>query len=252
VIRPKKKRLFKISAAFLVVCLILIGLILVRETWKFRRLQTLNHSLLEFHASHLSEVILFKEPFDDTSLTSWKEEVRSGHTRYSVQREEGENSFLRAQSDKAASLLVRKFPYDPRRYPYLKWRWRVEEMVPEADMRTLSGSDAPARVYVAFYNGFGVWNVRLVNYVWASSMKSGTAIQSFLSPNSRILVLESGYRKGEEGKWVEEERNVLEDYRSLFGEDPQGVEAIALMTDSDNTRSVAAASYDDIIVSNQP
>jgi hypothetical protein len=123
-------------------------------------------------------------------------------------------------------------------------------MSADADMRTLEGSDAPARVYVAFSFGFGNWATRLINYVWASSMKPGTQVPSVFSPSSRILVLEGGSEKT--GVWVSEERNVFEDYRRLYGEEPGEVVGIALMTDSDNTRSEAIADYDDIAVSRTP
>jgi len=239
-----------ISLAFIAVCLLLIGIVVIREIWKYQKLRQYTKGIPEFQSSGLSSVALFNETFSDSSLTGWKEESRSGNTLYNIMTEEGGNSFLRAESRNAASLLVKKIQYDPRRFPYVKWRWKVEKMTPVADMMTLNGSDAPARVYVAFYHGFGAWNTRLINYVWASSMKNGSTIQSFFSPNSRIVVLQSGTEKA--GQWVEEERNVLEDYRSLFGEEPAQIEALAIMTDADNTHSEALAFYDDITVSNQP
>jgi hypothetical protein len=52
------------------------------------------------------------------------------------------------------------------------------------------------------------------------------------------------------GSWVAEERNVLADYRSLFGEGEKNPSArgILLLTDSDNTMTRAAGDYDDITV----
>ena len=37
------------------------------------------------------------------------------------------------------------------------------------------------------------------------------------------------------GQWLEEERNILEDYREAFGEDPPATAGLAFMNDSDNT-----------------
>jgi len=45
------------------------------------------------------------------------------------------------------------------------------------------------------------------------------------------------------GEWMEERRNVLEDFRKFFGEDPPTVGAVAIMTDTDNTGEQTIAWY---------
>ncbi len=52
------------------------------------------------------------------------------------------------------------------------------------------------------------------------------------------------------GRWVTEERNVLADYRSLFGEGEKNPAAkgIALLTDSDNTNTRAVGDYGEITI----
>lgn len=42
-------------------------------------------------------------------------------------------------------------------------------------------------------------------------------------------------------------RNIVDDYRRAFGEDPPHVGAIAIMTDTDNTGETATAWYGDIV-----
>jgi hypothetical protein len=61
-----------------------------------------------------------------------------------------------------------------------------------------------------------------------------------------MVAVESGNAKA--GTWVTEERNVYEDYRALFGEDPPPIGAVALMTDTDNTGGEAEALYGDIFL----
>jgi hypothetical protein len=51
---------------------------------------------------------------------------------------------------------------------------------------------------------------------------------------------------GLQGQWVSEQRDVLADYRRLFGEEPGEIAAVALMTDTDNTGLSARAWYGDI------
>ena len=60
----------------------------------------------------------------------------------------------------------------------------------------------------------------------------------------RMVVVESGKRRL--GQWLTYRRNVLEDYRRAFGEDPGDIVAVGVLTDSDNTRQSARALYGDI------
>jgi len=61
-----------------------------------------------------------------------------------------------------------------------------------------------------------------------------------------MLAVESGDK--EIGKWISEERNLYEDYKRLFNEEPPHIMGIAIMTDTDNTGESAVAYYDDIIL----
>ena len=60
-----------------------------------------------------------------------------------------------------------------------------------------------------------------------------------------MIVVESGAEKV--NQWVTEERDILEDYRRAFGEDPFLISGVAIMTDTDNTGESAVAYYGDII-----
>jgi hypothetical protein len=62
-----------------------------------------------------------------------------------------------------------------------------------------------------------------------------------------MIAVESGPELA--GQWVTVRRNVVDDYRKAFGEDPPQVGAIAIMTDTDNTGESATAWYGDISAS---
>ena len=51
------------------------------------------------------------------------------------------------------------------------------------------------------------------------------------------VVLRSG--SGELGKWITERRNVVEDFRKIYGEAPDNPTVLSLGIDSDDTRSSA-------------
>ena len=60
---------------------------------------------------------------------------------------------------------------------------------------------------------------------------------------SRVVVLQSGAARV--GEWQQEVINYYQDYKDFFGEEPGEVVGIAVLTDSDATKSVAEAHYDD-------
>jgi hypothetical protein len=61
----------------------------------------------------------------------------------------------------------------------------------------------------------------------------------------KMIVVESGEIKL--NQWLNEERNVYEDYKKAFGEEPSMISGIAIMTDTDNTGESATAYYGDIL-----
>jgi hypothetical protein len=60
-----------------------------------------------------------------------------------------------------------------------------------------------------------------------------------------MIVVESGETKL--NQWVSEERNIFEDYKKAFGQEPPMISGIAIMTDTDNTGESATAYYGDIL-----
>jgi hypothetical protein len=62
-----------------------------------------------------------------------------------------------------------------------------------------------------------------------------------------MLAVEAGPERT--GQWLVEERDILADYRRLFGGEPREIGAIAIMTDTDNTGGEATAWYGDITLS---
>ena len=84
-----------------------------------------------------------------------------------------------------------------------------------------------------------------INYIWESKAPVGTVTPSTYTKQSMMFVLESGEEKL--NAWVSEERNVNEDYKKAFGDEPSMINGVALMTDTDNTRETATAYYGDIV-----
>jgi len=184
-------------------------------------------------------------PFSkENSLKEWEEKILKGKVVYIIEKG-GALSYVRAKSDKTASALYYKIKLDVKKRPVISWKWRVDKF-PGRDLpETIEGKkeeDFAARVYVIFPAAFFT-NSKCMEYIWAESLPVGTFGRSGYSKNIKVLVLESG--KSED--WRLEERDIVEDYVKLYGEEPRlNVGAISFMTDADSTGTYADAVYDEI------
>lgn len=182
-------------------------------------------------------------------------------TNYQLVKDEN-RLVVKATSDKTASGLTHHLRIDLKEAPILVWRWKVADIVSKGDVRTKEGDDYAARIYVTFeYDPekvgwkkkakykigkllFGDIPIAAINYIWANLTPRETFVDNAYTNLVKMIVLEN--REEKVGEWVEENRNVYEDYRKAFGEEPPLVNGIAIMTDTDNTGGAATAFYGDI------
>ena len=183
--------------------------------------------------------------FSSGDLKGWEEKSFAGNTTYELVDNDG-RKVLKAVSDKAASGLFKEVDIDLKQYPILRWSWKVEGVLAKGDAFTKEGDDYPARIYIVF-PAFLFWNTRGINYIWANKLSKGQAVPNAYADKVIMLAVESGPSKT--GQWVSEERNVYEDFKKLFGEEPPALGAVAIMTDTDNTDGHAVAYYGDITLS---
>lgn len=181
--------------------------------------------------------------FSQGDLSGWQTKVFTGETRYALESTDGRLA-LRADSSAAASGLYRKVSVELGKTPILNWSWKIDHVLTDADERTRAGDDYPARVYVVFSGGLAFWRTRAINYVWSNQQPVGSNWPNAFTGNARMIAVESGADRA--GAWVNEHRDVRADYRRLFGGEPGNVDAVAIMTDTDNTGAAATAWYGDI------
>ncbi|RMG01915.1 MAG: DUF3047 domain-containing protein, partial [Nitrospirae bacterium] len=87
--------------------------------------------------------------FEDGLGKKWEEKVFKDKTVYEVINIEG-NNVLRAESNNAASGLIYKYEFSPKDYPFITWRWKVENIIKNGDATKKEGDDYPARLYIVF------------------------------------------------------------------------------------------------------
>ena len=173
----------------------------------------------------------------------WQTKSFKGETRYSIDDKSGQRALF-ADSQGTASGLYREIRVDLNRTPWLNWSWRVDKVLNGVDERSKAGDDYPARVYVVVSGGAAFWKTRSLVYVWSSNQPVGTTWNNVFTANARVMALRSGTKDA--GRWVSEKRDIRADFRQLFGEDIEAIDAVALMTDTDNSGQSATAWYGDI------
>lgn len=183
------------------------------------------------------------------------------YTVYSLMDDNG-TTVIKAQSEAAASGLTHAVHIDPKQYPLLRWRWKVDHVIQMGDVRSKQGDDYAARIYITFayepdkaslirkakYKAarflYGDVPIGAINYIWDNKTPVGTVVDNSYTDFVKMIVVQSGNDKT--GQWMEEERNIYQDYKRAFGEEPPMISGIAIMTDTDNTGESATAYYGDI------
>ncbi|WP_447968210.1 DUF3047 domain-containing protein [Nitrospira sp. M1] len=184
------------------------------------------------------------------------------HTLYELIKDK-DQVVVKATSVESSSGLTRAITIDPKKYPIVTWRWKVENIFKHGDVTRKEGDDYPARIYITFaYDSqrvgffeqakyetakllYGEYPpLGAINYIWESKSPIGTMVPNPYTDRVRMFVTQSGTKKL--GQWVTEERNVYEDYRRAFGEEPPMISGVAIMTDTDNTKEAAIAYFGDI------
>jgi len=168
---------------------------------------------------------------------------------------------LEARSDRASSGLYRRIRIDPKRQPIVEWRWRVLEPISGSDPRQRRTDDSPARLVISFHGDARRLDIEerhtlrlykaltgemlpfaILMYIWSDAAPLGTIAPSAHTPKIQMIVVD----RGSSGEWREFRRNVLEDYRRAFGEDPWDIVSVGVMTDSNNMGGKTSAQYGDI------
>ncbi len=168
----------------------------------------------------------------------WKLRKDAGEGIYSV-REENGIRFLRAISRGLGIQAAKQHEWNLTTHPVLAWAWRPLEFPNGGDERNSRTNDSALAVYVVFPHSS--FSVKSLKYIWSERVPRETHLTSS-GGLTQVRVLQSGAQG--KGSWVEERVNVLEDYRRYFGENetpkPTG---IAVLTDSDDTKSSAQGDY---------
>ncbi len=186
-------------------------------------------------------------------------------TEYKVVHENGAH-VLEARSESAASGLLQEVSIDPTLQSTISWRWKAPQLIAAADNSRGGTDDSPVRIVIAFDGDKKKFDfedramadmVRLfsgrempyatIMYIWENKLPVGTVLENAHSGRAKMIVAESGDARI--GQWLTMTRNVVDDYRQAYGEEPGKIISVGVMTDTNRTGSKVTAYYGDILFS---
>ncbi len=164
---------------------------------------------------------------------------------------------VRLHSKAALTFLEKTVNIDIREYPIVTWKWKVENILKGIDERTKEGDDHPVRIFFVFEPDisrqsfwFRLRNViyldrihghpiggRFTEYLWSSHLRPDDTINDPGKPWQKLMVMQGG--SSNLGKWLSYKRNLYEDYKRLYGEEPRRLIFIGILNDTDQTRQEA-------------
>lgn len=195
------------------------------------------------------------------ALDTWQHYPLPGKqpTEFSLLRVDGRDAVV-AQASSSASMLRHRVRVEPGDLGRIRFSWNVPQLIDRADMALSDSDDSPVRIVMAFEGDrsrFSLKNAMLselshaitgeplpyatLMYVWCNKRPTGTVIVNPRTDRIRQMVVESGPRGL--SHWHAYERNIRADFERAFGEPPGALVGVGIMTDTDNTRSLARAMY---------
>ncbi len=170
---------------------------------------------------------------------------------------------IQADADSAVSLYRRMVRIEPAHLGRVSFSWMVPEIIPGANLSLQDTEDAPVRLVLAFDGDLGQLPTKdrllfdliegvvgepppyaTLMYVWDNHAPAGSVIVAARTGRIRKIVVDSG--ASHTSVWRAHDRDIASDFRLAFGEEPGALTSIALMTDSDNTRSRVRAYYGEV------
>ena len=163
-----------------------------------------------------------------------------GSPKYDFKVEEHDGRpALHMKSDNEGSTISRdvKGKVSLNDTPVLEWTWKVVALPKNGNSCKKATDDQAAQLFVVWPRFPEAVRSRIIGYVWDTTAPVGTIAKSEKTSTVTYVVLRTG--TAELGKWVTERRNVAEDFRKIYGEEPESPSGVSISIDSNDTNSAA-------------
>lgn len=178
--------------------------------------------------------------FTPAEIAEWPSHSFVGQTHYEYAlTPEGRPAVYARWDGDSASGLFRREPIDLSETPVIEWRWRVGDIYGDIDETVKAGDDYPARIYIVDEHPLFPWRTRALAYVWSSAMEVGADWTNAYVEQFHMIAVASGWDGL--GNWRTHRRNIREDSQRYHDRDVEEVDAIAIMSDCDDTGKTSEA-----------
>ena len=158
--------------------------------------------------------------------------------------QEKQSSVVQISANKSASGLFLEKDIDINQTPFLQWSWKINHVLTNIDEHSKKGDDFAARVYVITSTGPFPWQKRSLCYVWSNNQAINSTWPNPFTGKVKMIALNSGNHLA--GSWQHHQRNIQQDFENAFNKKYSQIEAIAIMTDTDNSQQQATGWYKNI------
>lgn len=121
--------------------------------------------------------------------------------------------------------------------PILEWSWKVTTLPKDGNSCRKATDDQAGQVFVVWPRFPEAVRSQIIGYVWDTTQPVGTVCKSEKTGTVTYIVVRSG--PAELGKWLTERRNVADDYKRIYGAEPDAPSAVSIAIDSNDTNSTA-------------
>ena len=225
------------------------------------------------NVSSASTIPLFSTKVVGAAPREWSFQALRGvkhETKYSYVHDDTLGAtVLEAVADAAAGALTYRFEGDAQMSSILRFKWRPGNLIASSDPKTKAGDDYAARIYITFTTDPQRASLKektenaianaiygevpphaALSYVFTHKAKLGDIITSPFTTRVKKIVVDAD--PDSIGKWKSFTRDIYDDYKRAFGEEPTRISGIAIMVDTDNTGEKASARFGDITLSARP
>lgn len=188
-----------------------------------------------------------KQPLGKRGVPEGWKEQNWGNPKYDfVIKSLDSRKVLHLRSDNESSTISKEVKVDVKQFPILEWEWKVVTLPNGGDARRKETDDEAAQLYVTFPRFPQAVRSRVIGYIWDSTAPAGSIFPSDKVGTVTFVVVRSG--NAELGKWLTETRNVYEDYKRIYREEPkEEVGAVAISINSQNTGARAESYFGPIL-----
>jgi hypothetical protein len=177
----------------------------------------------------------------------WELVKKTGEPQIKVEQA-GDNTYVHFLSNNSSFGLKKEMNFSIKDYPYLNWKWKVNRLPEKGDFLKKETDDQAAQIYTLFPHFPAKLNTEVVGYLWESNPKNkGMNGESPAWSKSKVIVLQAGPEKL--NQWVQEKRNVYEDYKRLFKKEPPETGGITIYINTQHTQGRAESFFDHIYFS---